>query len=151
MNQINYFSWATANRLTSAIIITIKYLGGRWSISQSVRLAVLASETIEEQQIYWSASLSSFLPIHIALIAMSVCPSVYLLPSSHDSARRVLSPQQCRTLQTSWASAASFPWRVSPLLFPLCPVKAGGKWKQLALRRAEPGIVEAKRHYRNPA
>lgn len=29
MNQINYFSWATAGRLTPAIIITIKSRGGR--------------------------------------------------------------------------------------------------------------------------
>jgi len=41
--------------LTPAVIIAIKYLGGRQSISQSVRLAILASETIKDQQTYPSA------------------------------------------------------------------------------------------------
>lgn len=48
-NQINYFCQATADRLTSAFVTTIKFLGGRSLISQFIRLVILASETIKEQ------------------------------------------------------------------------------------------------------
>lgn len=87
MNQINYFPRATAGRLTPAIIKTIKYGGGRESISQSLTLVILASETIREQQIYSSAALSDCFPSCSSLPGSNSCP----LCDTHSSAGHVVS------------------------------------------------------------
>lgn len=142
MNQINYFPWATAGRLTPAIIITIKYGGGRESISQSLTLVILASETIREQQIYSSAALSDCFPSCSSLPGSNICP----LCDTHCSAGG-----KHRAAQTTWTSAVFLPWWNSPEWFPPCRGKVGWKWKQFTYRRAESGTAEPRKHNRNPA